>query len=343
MWDFSVYGGTFGEVEAAAFVDACRHAAAAELPLVTFVRTGGTRLQEGMAALVGIPRAVLALEEVAAAGVPHLSVVDHPTTGGIWVSVCSAADLRIGVSGATVGFSGPRVVEAMTGTPLPAGSHRAEGALAAGLLDAVADGPDVGGWLARALRALGPHADRPVEATPAPAPPERDGWHQVAAARATDRPDGDALLELLLDETVDLRGGDPTVRAVVGRSAAGRRTVGVALAAGHGQRPGPRGFRLLERAARTAERLRADLLTLVDTPGADPTAPSEADAVAPAIGHALTSVLRCRLGDARGRPRRRRVGRRARRRDHRRGARHADRLLRCPRTGRSGVRAAADP
>jgi acetyl-CoA carboxylase carboxyl transferase subunit beta len=293
VWDFSVFGGTFGEREADAFAAGCAQAVQEGLPLVTFVRTGGTRLQEGMAALVGIPRAALALEEVAAAGLPHLSVVDHPTTGGIWIAVCGEADLRVAVAGATVGFSGPRVIEAMTGEPLPAGSHTAEGAYAAGLVDAVAPGPQVGSWLCRALSALAPPGNGRVEPPAEVEAPDRDGWAQVAAARA-ERPSGADLLSAALDGPVELRGSDPTVRAVVGRSAADRPTVGVALAAGRGERPGPAGFRLLTRAARTADRLGADLLTFVDTPGADPTAPSEAGGLAPAIGEALTAVLRCR-------------------------------------------------
>lgn len=293
VWDFTTYGGTFGEREAEAFAAGCTLAAQERLPLVTFVRTGGTRLQEGMAALVGIPRATLALDDLAAAGVPHLSVVDHPTTGGIWIAVCSAADLRVGVAGATIGFSGPRVIEAMTGEPLPAGSHTAEGAYAAGLVDAVVPGPHVGRWLCRALSALAPPGNHRVEPPAPPGPPDRDGWAQVAAARG-ERPSGADLLAASLDQQVELRGTDPTVRAVIGRSAAGRPTVGVALAAGRGERPGPAGFRLLTRAARTADRLGADLLTFVDTPGADPTAPSEAGGLAPAIGEALAAVLRCR-------------------------------------------------
>src|SRR5690242_12516699 len=99
-WDFAVHGGTFGQAEADAFVAACADAASTATPLVTIVRSGGTRLQEGMRALVGIPRAMLALRDVATAGVPHVSVADHPTTGGVWVAFCSQADLRAGVAGA---------------------------------------------------------------------------------------------------------------------------------------------------------------------------------------------------------------------------------------------------
>ena len=64
-WDFSVYGGSFGEDDATVLAAAASEAVRAQLPLVTLVRSGGTRLQEGMAALVGIPRARLALRDLA--------------------------------------------------------------------------------------------------------------------------------------------------------------------------------------------------------------------------------------------------------------------------------------
>src|SRR3954452_16801591 len=130
-WDFGVHGGTFGEAEAQLFEAACAQAARTRTPVVTVLRSGGTRLHEGMRALVGIPRAVLALRGVAGAGVPHLCVAGHPTTGGVWVAMAASADLRVAPAGPTVGFSGPRVAEAMTGPPLPAGANTAESALAA--------------------------------------------------------------------------------------------------------------------------------------------------------------------------------------------------------------------
>lgn len=293
VWDFHVYGGSYGETEADAFTAACAAAVHQQLPLLSIVRSGGTRLQEGMAALVGIPRSVLALRAVAAAGLPHLALADHPTTGGVWVGIVSGADLRAAVAGATVGFTGPRVVEAMTGHPLPPGAHTAESAFDAGLVDSVLPRTNVGEWVVRSLAALSAHRPLAVpEVVAAPPTPDRTGWAQVQASRKLGRPGGGALIEALIDGPVELR-GDATVRAAVGRSAAGRRTVAVALSALRDGRPSPRGYRLLERAAQLAGRLGADLLLLVDTPGAEPGAASEADGIAPAIAAATAAVLDC--------------------------------------------------
>ncbi|MGB8649886.1 MAG: carboxyl transferase domain-containing protein, partial [Mycobacteriales bacterium] len=154
VWDFSVQGGSFGEDDATVFGKAVEHAVRERVPLVTLVRSGGTRLQEGMAALVGIPRAHLALKGLAAAGLPHLSVADAPTTGGVWISIVSSADLRVAVTGATVGFAGPRVVEAFLGELPGPDSHTADSAHAAGLVDAVLPRSEVPAWLEGALTAL---------------------------------------------------------------------------------------------------------------------------------------------------------------------------------------------
>lgn len=320
VWDFTVYGGSFGEDDATALVTAAAEAVRTRRPLLTLVRSGGTRLQEGMAALVGIPRARLALLDLAAAGLPHLSVADAPTTGGVWISVAAAADLRVAVEGATVGFAGPRVVEAVTGVRPAAGSHTAASAYEAGQVDAVLPGEQVSGWLQRALAALAPggtaeQAGPTVEQAspltglePGPAPdspvdralgrqsePEPvGGWQQVQRARGR-ATSGRELLGQLLDGAVPLQapGGDPTVAAAVGRLA-GQPVVAVALAGELGGRPTPDGYRLATRAVRLADRLGLALLSLVDTPGAEPGTAAEAGGIAPAMGETLDALLTCR-------------------------------------------------
>jgi acyl-CoA carboxylase subunit beta len=291
-WDFSAYGGSFGEDDATALVEAARLAVAERRPLLTLVRSGGTRLQEGMAALVGIPRARLALLDLAAAGLPHLSVADAPTTGGVWISVASAADLRCAVEGATVGFAGPRVVEAVTGVLPAEGSHTATSAHAAGLVDAVLPGDQVAGWVTAVLAALTPDPE-PVGDAITVEPPDRSGWAQVQAARARTT-SGLALLHALVAAAVPLQAprGDRTVAAVVGRLA-GRPVVGVALAAELGGRPTPDGYRLATRACRLAGRLGLPVLSLVDTPGAEPGTQAEEGGIAPAMGEALDALLTC--------------------------------------------------
>ena len=301
VWDFSVYGGSFGELDAGAFVEAAERAARYREPLVSFVRSGGVRLQEGMAALVGMPRAQLALRRLADAGVPHLAIADQPTTGGVFISVVTRADLRAAVRGATIGFAGPRVAEVVLGEPLPLGSHTAESAYDAGLVDALLSPEYVGDWLGRALAALRPADQNATGLRNASFPrtdrnpvAEEEGDAQVERARRPGRPSGSALLDRLVPDGVDLRadGGDTSVRAVVG-ALAGTPAVVVAVAAGRSGRPTPNGYRLVQRAARLAGSLGRVLVTLVDTPGAEPGAAAEAGGVAGAIADTMDALLAC--------------------------------------------------
>jgi acetyl-CoA carboxylase carboxyl transferase subunit beta len=294
VWDFSVHGGSLGELDATAFSEAVDRAIEYGEPLVSFVRSGGVRLQEGMAALVGIPRCLIALRRLAAAGVPHIAVADEPTTGGVFVGVVATADVRLAVAGATVGFAGPRVVESVTGTALPAGANTAESAYAAGLVDAVVEGDEVGGWLGAALAALragdgeGHHSAADLEGTPA-APADL-----VASARDPLRPSGREVLSNLVPDGVPLRArGDETVRAVFGHLPDGTAVVACAVAADRATRVTPAGFELVARAAEVADRWRRPLVTLVDTPGAEPGPAAEDAGLAAAIARTATALLDC--------------------------------------------------
>jgi acetyl-CoA carboxylase carboxyl transferase subunit beta len=287
-WDFGRHGGTFGVAEANVFAAAVKTARERRLPLVTITRSGGTRLTEGMRALVGIPRAALALADLRAAGLPHLFVADNPTTGGVWVAIGAGADLRIAVSGAVLGFSGPRVVSAMTDRPVVEGVNTAESAYAAGMIDAVAGHEEIGSLLARALETLRPDDPRAVDAPPVSAPTTRGAAEQLAASREADRASGAELMEAMLTGRIPLRGADDVTHAAIGRLA-GRRVVAVALAGPRAAMPGPGGYALLSRAARLAGALDLALVVLVDTPGADPH--RETDGLVPAMGQALLDVL----------------------------------------------------
>ena len=297
VWDFSVQGGSFGEDDAAVLQAACARAVERQVPLLTLVRTGGTRLQEGMAALVGIPRSVLALQSLAEAGLPHVSVADAPTTGGVWIGVVSSADVRVAVAGGTVGFAGPRVVEVLTGELPGPDSHTAESAYAAGLVDAVLPREEVAGWVRGVLTTLAPPSVGAFAGEPAPDtptdPPQVGGWEQVLRSRARTASGADLLAELLTDRVpLQARYADATVVACLGRLA-GRPVVGVALAAELGGKPTPDGYRLAARAYRLAARLRLPVVSLVDTPGADPGPAAERDGIAPAMGEAMDALLRC--------------------------------------------------
>jgi acetyl-CoA carboxylase carboxyl transferase subunit beta len=302
-WDFGFLGGSMGTVAGQRIAHAYDTAAAAGLPVVLLPATGGARMQEGMASL-----AQMAATSAAAAWHHHLqvAVLRDPTTGGVFASHANMADVVLAEPGATIGFAGPRVAEAMTDGPLPSGSHTARGAHAAGLVDAVVPRPD----LPRALADLlafhrGPGATAPGSTTgddtatarsTSDAPvsePAADAWAEVQRARATDRARAPAILaEVAVHGRLrgDRAGGtDPAVDVVLA-TWAGEAVVVVAMDPREGA-IGPVGYRTAWRGFDLAARIGVPVVTLVDTPGADAGAGAEAGSVANHIAATLRRLL----------------------------------------------------
>lgn len=291
--DFEVFGGSMGVVHGEKVVRAFDRATAAGLPVVVVTRSGGARMQEGMVSLIQMARTAAAIGRHGAAGLLSVAVHRSPTTGGVFASYGSLADVRAVVEGSTIGFAGPRVVEQTTGEDVTGRSHSAATAFEAGLVDAVLTEDEVVGWVAAALGS----DDRPLAVyrppTPLrPAPEETSGaWAEVLRARAMGRPTGihhaaDATTSWTeLGEAVD-----PSLR--VGLATIGsHRTVVVATDryAGSG-RPGPAGYRLAQRGIALAGRMGWPVVSFVDTPGAEPGSEAENDAVAGEIARTFAAM-----------------------------------------------------
>jgi acyl-CoA carboxylase subunit beta len=298
---FEVLGGTMGAAAGEKVVRAYDRARDLRLPMVVLTRTGGARLQEGMVALVQLARTAAAARRHAEAGLLSLAVYGSPTTGGVLASYASLVDLRAVVAGAVIGFAGPRVAEGMLGSPLPPGSHTGESVYEHGLADARLGPNDVAAWVEAVLGLI----DRPLPTRSLPAWGGAPGggsdtgvggsgaWIEVLRSRAVGRPSGIDRAARLCSSWVELRGTDPTVRAGLAR-VAGRRGVVVATdrycASG---RPTPAGFRLAQRAVGLAGRLGMPVVTLVDTPGADPSPEAEVNGVASEIARTLAALASC--------------------------------------------------
>jgi len=284
---FDVLGGSMGVAHGEKVVRAYRRAAEERLPMVVLAASGGARMQEGMVALVQMARTASAAVEHAGAGLLSLAVLRSPTTGGVYASYASLTDLRVAEPGATIGFAGPRVVELTTGTPLPSSSHTAESAYEHGLVDALVD--DAAEWIESALGLRETPLDLGVVGTLVE--PAEGAWGEVRRARSRHRLSGLQWSAFLCSSWTDLHGPDRVVRAGLA-TLDGRRLVVVAMDsfAGDG-RPGPAGFRLAQRAIALAGRLGLPLLTLVDTPGADPGAGSEAEGIAGEIARTFAAMV----------------------------------------------------
>lgn len=156
IFEFGFLGGSMGEAAGEKTESAMHRAIELKRPFLAVTSTGGARMQEGMAALAQMPRTVAASLQVAAEGLPRITVLAHPTTGGVYASFASLADVLIAETGATIGFAGPRVAQALSGAGLREGSHTAQAAFEAGLVDAVVEPEDLKQTLSNLIRILEP-------------------------------------------------------------------------------------------------------------------------------------------------------------------------------------------
>lgn len=294
LFDFGFIGGSMGQVAGERIARAMERGARRRVPVVMHVTTGGARMQEGMAALVQMPKVVAARISLGRAQSPLITVLAHPTTGGVLASVAALADLTLAISGAVVGFAGPRIVESFTGRRPTRRSHRAESALQHGLVDDVVAPDEAAPAIARFLDALR-REERLIPVPPASVGGGRiDPWDAVRAAREPGRPRGRALVGGMGDDgAVELRGDrqghdDPALVTAVLR-VAGRRVLVLAL--DHPHAPGPGAYRKARRVLQVAERLGLPVATIVDTKGADPSPASENSGIAWEIARLFETIL----------------------------------------------------
>jgi len=152
VMDFSFMGGSMGSVVGEKFVRACERSAEESVPLVSVSASGGARMQEGILALMQLPKTIVAIDELHDAGGAFFSVLTHPTTGGVLASFASLGDVVLAEPGALMSFAGPRVVAQTTREKLPDDFGRAESNFRFGHLDAIVSRADLRPTLGRLLR-----------------------------------------------------------------------------------------------------------------------------------------------------------------------------------------------
>ena len=152
VMDFAFMGGSMGSVVGEKFSRACDSAAERGAPLVSVAASGGARMQEGILALMQMPKTVCAVEDLRDTGCAHVSVLAHPTTGGVLASFASLGDVVLAEPNALMSFAGPRVVQQTTREKLPDDFGRAESNLRYGHVDAVVPRSELRPTLSRLLR-----------------------------------------------------------------------------------------------------------------------------------------------------------------------------------------------
>jgi acetyl-CoA carboxylase carboxyl transferase subunit beta len=135
--DFTFIGGSMGSVVGEKITRAMRYAAEHKIPLVVIAKSGGARMQEAALSLMQLVKTSAAIAEMNKAGVPYISLLTDPTTGGVTASFAMLGDINIAEPGALIGFAGPRVIKEATGKDLPEGFQRSEFVLEHGFLDQI--------------------------------------------------------------------------------------------------------------------------------------------------------------------------------------------------------------
>ena len=123
-----------------------------ELPVIIFTASGGARMQEGILSLMQMAKTSAAVQKFSASGGLYVSVLTHPTTGGVSASFATLADITIAEPGALIGFAGPRVIEQTIGQKLPAGFQRAEYLEEHGFVDGIVSRLEMRDKLAQILK-----------------------------------------------------------------------------------------------------------------------------------------------------------------------------------------------
>ncbi len=138
-FEFGFMGGSMGSVVGERFARAAHHAADNDMPLISFSASGGARMQEALFSLLQMAKTSAALANLGAKGVPYISVLTDPTTGGVSASLAMLGDVNIAEPNALIGFAGPRVIEQTVRERLPEGFQRSEFLLEHGAIDMIMD------------------------------------------------------------------------------------------------------------------------------------------------------------------------------------------------------------
>src|SRR5882762_122513 len=175
VMEFNFLGGSMGSVMGEKITRAIERATERKIPVLIFSASGGARMHEGMFSLMQMAKTSGALSRHAAAHLPYLSILTHPTMGGVTASFATLGDLNIAEPKAMIGFAGARVLKETTRQDLPKGFQTAEFLLERGLIDRIVPRLEMRAELGKLLDYLGPHSASPKGH-------RRSGHHEPHAA-----------------------------------------------------------------------------------------------------------------------------------------------------------------
>ena len=162
VMDFAFMGGSMGSVVGEKIARLAQRSAEKEVPLMIVSASGGARMQEGALSLMQMAKTSVVIAELSRKGIPFISILTNPTTGGVSASYAMQGDVIIAEPGAVVGFAGPRVIKQTIGQDLPEGFQTAEFLVEHGMVDMVLPRGELRDTTAQLLRHMA--GRRPVEA-----------------------------------------------------------------------------------------------------------------------------------------------------------------------------------
>ncbi len=142
-FEFKFIGGSMGSVVGEKFLRAAKFALSEEIPMICFSTSGGARMQEALMSLFQMSKTSAVLAHMREKGIPYISILTDPTTGGVSASFAMLGDLNIAEPNALIGFAGQRVIEQTVRETLPEGFQRSEFLLEHGALDMIVDRKDM--------------------------------------------------------------------------------------------------------------------------------------------------------------------------------------------------------
>ncbi len=314
VMDFRFFGGSLSSGAGEKIVRAVERSIERKVPFVMVSASGGARMHEGILSLMQMARTCAALQKLREAGLPYISLLTDPTTGGVSASYALIGDVNISEPGALIGFAGRRVIEATIKQKLPDDFQTAEYLRDHGFVDVIVPRSELKKRIASFMEyAAGNAAAAPAKKSGAAKakkkPASKAGknassaWDVVRLARDPGRPTCRDYAEKACDEFIELRGDrvfgdDPAILGGLARIGDRRfvlighqkgSTTEERIACRFGMAD-PEGYRKALRLMRLAEKWRLPVVTLVDTAGAYPGLDAEARGQAEAIGRNLLEM-----------------------------------------------------
>lgn len=297
--EFDFLAGSIGRAAAERIVRAFERATEEGLPLFAAPASGGTRMQEGTPAFVTMVKITAAVAAFKARRLPYITYLRHPTTGGVFASWGSLGHVTVGEPGATIGFLGARVYEALYGQPFPEGVQTAENLWDHGLLDAVLPVEDLRQIATRFLGlVLAPRDIPPVAEPPSEPLSDRSAWDSITHSRNPDRPGVRAILRHGAEDVIPLFGTgagewDRSLFLALARfDGVPCVVLGQDRQAEAAQKPlSPSGLRVARRGMRLSSELGIPLVSLIDTAGAALSKEAEEGGLAGEIARSLAELV----------------------------------------------------